>query len=138
MENGCILELDADGLRERERLPGGYVFVSGKGVGEIGPAVLREREALARAGFFLLSAQVSAQTGELLSEPEIITRGFLYLRDAEETLKLVRETVASVLVNNAEQNAMPPAAQRLHEQIDRLLYQETRRRPSLFCLLHEI
>ena len=137
VENGCVLELDADGLRERERLPGGYVFVSGRGVGEIGPAILREREALARAGFFLLSAHVSAQTGELLGEPEIITRGFLYLRDAEDTLELVRETVVSVLANNAEQ-PLATRRKRLHEQIDHLLYQGTRRKPLIFCLLHEI
>lgn len=136
VENGCILELDADGLRECERLPGGYVFVSGKGVGEIGPALLREREALSRSGFFLVSAHVSAHTGELLREPEIITRGFLYLHDAEEKLALVRETVASVLANNAEQR-IETRRKRLHEQLERLLYQEMRRKPLLFCLLYE-
>lgn len=136
VENGCVVELDEDGLWERERLPGGYVYVSGAGVGEIGPAILRERESLARSGFFLVAAQVSAHSGELLREPEIISRGFVYLRDATDTLALIRQTVASVLSNHAE---LPIAERRKHlqEHIKRLLYQETRRKPFLLCLLYE-
>ena len=136
VENGCMVELDEEGLHEGERLPGGHLFVSGKGVGEIGPAILREREALSRSGFFLVAAQVSALTGDLLQEPEIISRGFVYMQDSEETLALVRETVVSVLANNAEQS-LAERRKRLQKQIERLLYQETRRKPFLLCLLYE-
>lgn len=136
VENGAVVELDETGLRVVERLPGGYLFVAGGGIGEIGPAILRERETLARGGFFLLSAVVSAHTGELLDEPEIITRGFLYLPDADETLALIRDAAASVLANNAD---LPLASRRkrLREELGRLLYQETRRRTQVFCLLRQ-
>ena len=136
VENGCMVELDDDGLHEGERLPGGYWFVSGKGVGEIGPAILREREALSRSGFFLVAAQVSSLTRDLLQEPEIISRGFVYMQDSEETLALIRETVVSVLENNANQS-LAKRRKRLQGQIERLLYQETRRKPFLLCLLYE-
>ena len=137
IENGTILELDDEGLHERERLPGGYLFVAGKGVGEIGPRILREREELARKGILLLSALVSAQTGELLGEPEIISRGFLNLRDVPDTLALLQETTASVLANNANQ-ALPTRRKRLREQISQLLARETRNKPQVFCFVNEV
>ncbi len=136
VENGCVVELDENGLWERERLPGGYVYVSGAGVGEIGPAILRERESLARSGFFLVAAQVSALSGELLGEPEIISRGFVHLQDSAETRALIRKTVASVLANHAEL-PIGKRRKRLQENIARIIHQETRRKPFLLCLLYE-
>ncbi|NDJ60396.1 MAG: ribonuclease J, partial [Chloroflexi bacterium] len=85
-ENGTVLEIDKGGMRISERVPGGYVFVDGSGVGDVGKAVIRDREVLARDGFMMVVVNVDGQTGKVIGDPEIISRGFIYLRDADELL----------------------------------------------------
>lgn len=134
-ENGMVLEIDKGGVRKAERVPGGYVFVDGSGVGDIGKAVIRDREVLARDGFLLISVNVSKKTGELLGEPEIISRGFVYLRDAEELMKQVRSTINYVLENNKHANGR--RQEKLQDSISRMLYNETKRRPMVFSIINE-
>src|SRR5690606_22872679 len=78
VENGHVLEVGKHGIRLGARVPGGYVFVDGSGVGDVGKTVMRDREVLARDGFMIVVVNVDSQTGEVISEPEIITRGFIY------------------------------------------------------------
>ena len=78
IENGQVIEFQDGEMRLGERVPGGYVFVDGAGVGDIGPEVMREREALARDGFVLVNLTLDRNSGRLCEEPEIITRGFIY------------------------------------------------------------
>jgi ribonuclease J len=93
VENGVVIEADKYGVRLGERVPGGYVFVDGSGVGEIGRAVIRDREILAHDGFLMVSVNVDSDTGQVIGEPEIISRGFVYLRDADDLLQQVKATV---------------------------------------------
>jgi ribonuclease J len=90
IENGYILEFDRENGSVGERVPGGYVFVDGSGVGDIGPAVLRDREILARDGFVVAIVQRDAETGQLCRPPDIISRGFVFLRDSEELRPAIR------------------------------------------------
>ena len=75
VENGMVLEVDKFGMRKGERVPGGYVFVDGSGVGDVGKAVIRDREILARDGFMMVVVNVNADTGRLMGDPEIIRAG---------------------------------------------------------------
>ncbi|MDP6225483.1 MAG: ribonuclease J, partial [Anaerolineales bacterium] len=77
VENGTVLELMPDSMKISGRVPGGYVYVDGTGVGDIGPQVLRERDRLASDGFVIISLLVDAETRELLNTPEITSRGFV-------------------------------------------------------------
>jgi ribonuclease J len=117
-----------------ERIPGGYVFVDGAGVGDIGPAVLRDREMLARDGVVVVNVLVDSQTRELLKEPEIVSRGFVFLRDAEELIENAKETIRRTV----GQNANGTTQNLVQDALSRMFYNETKRRPMIFVFVNEI
>jgi ribonuclease J len=127
VENGHAIEFINGTIKLGERVPGGYVFVDGAGVGDIGPSVVREREELARDGIVLVNLTIDRNTGHLREEPEIITRGFIIIRDAEELLagmsKLISETVRR---NDGD------LKEDLRNTLISYIYNETRRRPMIF------
>jgi ribonuclease J len=127
IENGNSVEFDNGVMKLGERVPGGYVFVDGAGVGDIGPAVVREREALARDGIVLVNLAIDRSTSQLKDEPEIITRGFIIIRDADELIagmnKLIRETV---------QRGNGDLKEDLRNTLMSYIYNETKRRPMIF------
>ncbi|RPI31844.1 MAG: ribonuclease J, partial [Chloroflexota bacterium] len=83
VENGQVVEFDHGEMRLAERVPGGYIFVDGAGVGDVGPSVMREREVLAREGIVLVNLLLDKNTGRLREEPEVLTRGFVHPDEAE-------------------------------------------------------
>lgn len=135
-DNGTIIEMDKHHIRKGERVPGGYVFVDGSGVGDVGRAVIRDREILARDGFLILSVNVDRKTGKLVGKPEIISRGFVYLRDARELMQSIEEKVKNVLDSNRSANGR--TASLLEDNVSELLYNETRRRPMVFSIVNKV
>lgn len=133
VENGYVIEADKNGLRTTERVPGGYVFVDGGGVGDIGPAVIRDREVLARDGFMMVVVTVDQKSGELVEDPEIISRGFVYLKDSSDLINTVKATVNDVLLHSQNGNRRD----KLNDTLGRVLYNETRRRPMIFSVINE-
>ena len=127
VENGHSIEFENGTMTLGERLPGGYVFVDGAGVGDIGPSVVREREELARDGIVLVNLALDRNTGKLTDEPEIITRGFIIIRDADVLLagmnKIIRETV---------QRGDGDLKEDLRNTLMSYIYNETKRRPMIF------
>ena len=130
IQNGRVVEFESGEMRVGERIPGGYVFVDGAGVGDIGPSVVREREALARDGFVLVNLTLDQNTSNLLEEPEIITRGFIYKRDGENLLEHTRE-----LVKKAISSGNGGKGEDLEQTIKTFLYNKTKRRPMVFVTL---
>ncbi len=131
IENGQVVEFQNEEMRLAERIKGGWVFVDGYGVGDVGPSVIREREALARDGFVLINLTLDQQTHRLLDDPEIITRGFIYTRNGgedliDETRDLVRETVTSGTARIEDD---------IQETVKSFLFNKTRRRPMIFVSL---
>jgi ribonuclease J len=127
VENGHTIEFINGKMNLGERVPGGYVFVDGAGVGDIGPSVVREREALARDGIVLVNLSLDRDTCQLRDEPEIITRGFIVVRDADVLLagmgKIIRETVRR---GNGD------LKEDLRNTLMSYIYNETKRRPMIF------
>ncbi len=136
VENGMVIEIDKYGIRKGERIPGGYVFVDGSGVGDVGRAVIRDREILARDGFMMVVVNVNAETGKMIGEPEIISRGFIYLRDADQLIDSVKQTVNDVMVN-MRQSKNGKRRERLQNSLSKMLYNETKRRPMVFSVVNE-
>ncbi|TVR21169.1 MAG: ribonuclease J [Anaerolineaceae bacterium] len=134
-ENGRVLEIDKGGVRLGERVPGGYIFVDGSGVGDIGRVVMRDREILARDGFILVSVNVKRDSGKIIGEPEIISRGFVYLRESDELLDQVRNTIEDTL--KKERNSNGRRREKLQDSLGRLFYNETKRRPMVFSIINE-
>jgi ribonuclease J len=135
VENGMVLEVDKQHVRLGERIPGGYVFVDGSGVGDIGPSVMRDREMLARDGFLMVTVDVDKNTGKVIGEPEIISRGFIYLRDAGELLGQVKDLISDTMVSTRSMNGR--RRERLQETLSRMLYNETKRKPMVFTIINE-
>jgi len=132
IENGQAIELQDGKLSLAERVPGGYVFVDGAGVGDIGPSVMREREALAQDGFIMVNIFLKANNNQLAKDPEIITRGFVYLRDSDELLKDTRKQIEDTLSRsngNLKQN--------LESRLRTFFYNETKRRPMIFVVVNK-
>ena len=130
VENGTVLEF-ADGVMTvGERVPGGYVFVDGTGVGDIGPGVMREREALAENGFVVVNLRV--KNGQITGKPEIISRGFVFVRDSEELFNSAQEHIARVAAK-----ANGEIRQKVESALAEFFYAETKRRPMIFVLVNE-
>jgi ribonuclease J len=127
VENGQVVELMDGKLTLGERIPGGYIFVEGESIGEVDTEVMREREKLARSGIFLINISVDKRNGKLLSEPGIVTHGFVSSEDAEEIIPPTRKKIVEVFNhNNQDIEKSITTAVRSH------LYNETRRRPMVF------
>ncbi len=133
VENGQIIEFRDETLTLGERVPGGYVFVDGSSVGEIGPSVVREREQLARDGIFLIDLLLDKQTGHLREEPEIITRGFVYKHDANDLIAAARKHIARTV-----QHANGNVQKDVEQTIKSFLYNETGRRPMVFVTISRV
>ena len=127
IENGQVVEFENGEMRLGDRIPGGYVFVDGAGVGDIGPSVVREREALARDGFVLVNLTMEPNTHQLLEEPEIITRGFIYARNGDDLLAATRQLIKDT-VSGGNSNLQED----LEQTLKSYLYNKTRRRPMVF------
>ena len=128
VENGTVVEFKDGKMSIGERIPGGYVFVDGSGVGDVGPRVMREREALARDGFVVVHLNLDCDERRLRHEPEIITKGFVFVRDADELLAEAREKVTSLVLENSDGNL----DERVEKELSKFFFEETRRRPMIF------
>ncbi|MBN1679429.1 MAG: ribonuclease J [Anaerolineae bacterium] len=134
VENGTEILVTSDSLIVGERVPGGYVFVDGTGVGDVGPIVMHDREILARDGFVIAQVLIDETTGDLIETPTILSRGFVFLREASGLIEtaqcLIEETIAASQgkdLKTAVENALT-----------RLFYNETKRRPMIFALVSEV
>jgi len=129
VENGQIIEFADGELSLGERVPGGYIFVDGSRVGDVGPSVGREREALARDGIVLVSL-VLDHSGRLIEIPEIITRGFVYKHGADDLLDATTQRVIEA-VENSNGNIHNQVVQTVRS----FLYNETKSRPMVLVTL---
>jgi ribonuclease J len=117
-----------------DRIPGGYVFVDGSGVGDIGPSVIREREALARDGFVLVHIALDRKTGKQLAQPTIITKGFVFVRDAEDLIAEARIRIEQ-LISDENSEDLEAKAQK---ELENYFYSATKRRPMVFVFISEV
>jgi ribonuclease J len=127
IENGQVVEFEKGKMHLAERVPGSYVFVDGGGVGDIGPGIVREREALARDGLVLINLNMDRYSNHLLCDPEVITRGFVYHRNGEDLATAGRRLVASVIQESTEDLQVD-----LEQAFKTYLYSRTKRRPMVF------
>lgn len=127
VENGHAIEFSNGTMKLGERVPGGYVFVDGAGVGDIGPSIVREREALARDGIVLVNLAIDRNTCQLRDEPEIITRGFIVIRDAD-----VLMAGMSKIIREAVRRGNGDLKEDLRNTLLSYIYNETKRRPMIF------
>ena len=130
VENGQVVELSGGKIKLGERIPGGYVFVDGKSIGDIDHGVMREREKLARSGILFIDISLNKSTGRLLHEPEIITRGFVSPEDAEQLIPEVRKRVVEIVDGGGVDDEKD-----IVNAVKSYLHEETKRRPMIFVTM---
>ncbi|TLN28060.1 ribonuclease J, partial [bacterium] len=127
LENGQVLEFVDGEMRMGERVPTSYVFVDGSGVGDVSAEVMREREALSRDGIVLVNLRLARDNNRLLSDPEILSKGFGIAQDSDEIFTAARRKVTET-VSRANGSLQKDVEQAVGDY----LYGETRRRPMVF------
>ncbi len=137
VENGTVLTLTADSMEVGERVPGGYVFVDGSVVGDIGPTVMRDREQLGQSGFVLINLTLTRDTREIIGEPEIISRGFVYQRESQDLLEGAQVVIAEVVHSSGSSSARDLRFN-IQRRLERYFYGETKRRPMIFAFVNEV
>lgn len=133
IENGQMIEFEDGMMSLGDRIPGGYVFVDGSRVGEVGPSVVREREALAKDGIVIISLVLEKNSGQLIDEPEILTRGFVYKRDAKDLLALAKNRITDT-INRGNGNIQDD----IEQTVKSFFYTETKRRPMVFVTINRL
>lgn len=135
VENGQVVEFENGLMHLAERVAGGYIFVDGAGVGDIGPSVVREREALARDGFVLVNLSYDRRTQQLCTEPEIVTRGFIFTRNGDDLLAAMRKFIVETVRDNSQNGSMQ---EDLEQTLKSYIFNRTRRRPMVFVTLNKV
>lgn len=134
---GQVLELDRRGARFAGTVPSGNVLVDGSGVGEVGEIVLRDRRLLAQDGLIVVVATIDDEN-MMTSRPDVISRGFVYMRESEELIEQVRDFSAELLDRALRRDPDADRAQlksRLRDELSRFIYQKTRRRPMILPVI---
>lgn len=139
-DNGKQVELSKRKMSVAPDVPAGKIFVDGYGVGDVGSAVIRERKRLAEDGLMIISAVIEKDTGMLVSGPDIVSRGFVYVRDSEQLIaeaKLVAQIVIDECIHEGriEWNSI---RNRMRDDISRLLYDRTKRSPMVLPIISSI
>lgn len=139
-EIGQVISLSRDGIAVTGQATAGQVFVDGLGVGDVGSVVLRDRKHLSEDGLVIIVATVDSATGELLSGPDIVSRGFVYVRESEELMELAKKQVRGVLEQcvNEGVHDWSGVKTRVRDQVSQLLYRRTKRSPMILPILMEV
>jgi len=139
-DNGKQVELTKRKMTVLENVPAGKIFVDGYGVGDVGNAVIRERKRLAEDGLMIISAVIEKDTGMLISGPDIVSRGFVYVRDSEQLIaevKLVAQIVIDECVHEGHIE-WGTIRNRIRDDVSRLLYDRTKRSPMVLPLITSV
>lgn len=141
-DNGSVLKLAKDGLKMlKDKVPANYIFVDGLGVGDVGEVVLRDRQMLAQDGMFVIVAVVDKQTGKVKGSPDIISRGFIYLRESKDLLAQTRKKVIQIVdksVNHGGPVNWVYLKDEIKEKIGQFLFSKTERRPIVLPVIIEV
>ncbi|HYC79578.1 MAG TPA: ribonuclease J [Candidatus Binatia bacterium] len=142
LDNGQQLELSSNGVKVSDaKIPTGYVFVDGLGVGDVGEVVLRDRQVMSKDGMFVILMVVDKRSGKLLQQPDIISRGFIYMKGSEDLLKEVKHEVRKAVESKSKTKAEANWAyirSEVRDQIGEFLFQRTERRPMILPVVIEV
>ncbi len=141
VDNGQVMEFWKDGgVLTKEKIVTDYVFVDGLGVGDVSQVVLRDRQVLAEDGMVIIIAQVEKKTGALVGYPDIISRGFIFMKEHQELIKATRDHVKKTIVDKDPKSAADPKYIRdqIRDEIGKFLFQKTERRPMILPVIIEV
>lgn len=139
-ENGQIIEVSKNGLKKNGKVNSGQVFVDGLGVGDVGNIVLRDRKHLSQDGILTVVATLDSESGNVMSGPDIISRGFVFVKEAEMLMEEAREIVKGILYKNenSKNRNNEFVKNQIKEQLKHFLFERTKRKPMIVPVIMEI
>jgi len=140
LDNGDTVEIAGGKARYGLKIPAGNVLIDGLGVGDVGNIVLRDRKVLSQDGILVVVVTLSKQDGKILSGPDIISRGFVYVRESEELFEEANRIVTQTLSKCIEENIQDwtTLKNNVRDALGRYLYDVTRRRPMILPIIMEV
>ncbi|NMA01995.1 MAG: ribonuclease J [Clostridia bacterium] len=139
-ENGNILEFTPDKGAITGKVPSGRVLVDGLGIGDVGNIVLRDRKQLSQDGILIVVVTLSKENKQILAGPDIVSRGFVYVREAEKLMDDAKERVNLALEKCNEKNITEWSAikSNIRDSLGKFLFDRTRRRPMILPIIMEV
>jgi len=138
-EDGDVVEVSQEAIRLAQHTASGNVYVDGLSVGDVGQIVLRDRKVLSQDGILMAVLTVDKETGQPIAGPDIVSRGFVYMRDAEELLANARERILESLVGlNGCGSDWSFLKDKIKSTLSEFLYEKTRRRPMILPVVMEV
>lgn len=139
-DNGYVAELTSKSIKNGAAVPAGRVFVDGYGVGDVGSVVLRDRKHLGQDGIIVVTASIDYETGQLIAGPEVVSRGFVYVKEAEELITQARKVAENSLENCYYSNISDIGAikGKLRDAVSHFVYEKTKRSPMILPIIMEV
>lgn len=140
MENGKTLEIGKDEAKITTQVPSGMILVDGLGVGDVGNIVIRDRQLLSENGMIIVVVTLDRRTSKVISGPDIVTRGFVYVRESEDLMESIREVASKELEKCDEQNIREWSniKSALRETLIKYVYSKTKRQPMILPILMDV
>lgn len=141
VDNGQVMEFWKDGGRlTNEKVPTDYIFVDGLGVGDVSQVVLRDRKVLAEDGMVIVVVQIEKKTGKIIGYPDIISRGFIFMKEQRELIEQTRQEIKKVLVDKDSKSEADPKYIRdqIRDKIGAFLFKKIERRPMILPVIIEV
>jgi ribonuclease J len=139
VDNGVQVEVQPDKIKKCGSVPAGQVFVDGSGVGDVGSVVIRDRKHLAEDGIIIIAAGIDHTTGYLTSGPDVVSRGFVYVRESEDLIEEIKRTATKTILKCYDRNIREYTAikNRIRDDVSRLIYERTKRSPMILPIFLE-
>ena len=139
-ENGSVIELNDQKGAITGKVTAGRVLIDGLGVGDVGNIVLRDRKQLSQDGILIVVVTLDREHKTIAAGPDIVSRGFVYVREADELMSGAKERVAQTLEKYLERNIVDWSSLKtgLRDSLSKYLYEKTRRRPMILPIIQEI
>jgi ribonuclease J len=140
MKTGEVLEIDRNSAKVASYIPTGNILVDGLGVGDVGNIVLRDRKHLSEDGLMIVVVTISKEDGKVLAGPDIISRGFVYVRESEDLMDGAKKVIKDVLVSCEESHIKEWAylKNNIKDNLKDYLYQRTKRNPMILPIIMEV
>lgn len=137
---GKIIEVDENSIKFNGTVPSGKILVDGAGIGDVGNIVLRDRRHLAQDGLIVVVAAIDMDNGLLLSGPDIVSRGFVYVRESEELMEQTRSTARDAINKCFENNTSEwnEIKMSVRDELSKFLYQKTKRKPMILPIIMDM
>lgn len=139
-EAGDVIYFDGEDMALNEKVNAGNVLIDGIGVGDVGNIVLRDRHLLAEDGIFIAVVTLDPKKRRIAAGPEIQSRGFVYVRESEALLKEAEDKVREIVEAGLQEKRIEwsEMKQNMRDQVSKLLFESTRRRPMIIPVISEI